>query len=168
MGFRPGWKNLLSLALGGGLIEDRDCWGPLYEAARQAQAAFDSWEHLAASFNIGRRWWGHASPDWEERFHQVVARLLEHQNSPRVGLDWNTDLQPEKHPDLLAQAKSGDAKAQYQLGYKLRHGQGTKQDPMKALVWIERAARQGHLRAQNDLGVMYQLGEGTQPDRIRL
>jgi TPR repeat protein len=44
-------------------------------------------------------------------------------------------------------AASGDADAQYTLGYLYFHGLGTQKSEAQAMNWIQRAAAQGHAKA---------------------
>jgi TPR repeat protein len=63
--------------------------------------------------------------------------------------------------DLIEQAKAGDAKAQYILGYDYYLGQGIAQDYVQAGVWWKKSADQGRPDAQNNLGVLYNSGKGV-------
>ncbi len=44
-------------------------------------------------------------------------------------------------------AASGNADAQYTLGYLYFHGLGTEKSEAQAMNWIQRAAKQGHSKA---------------------
>ncbi len=48
-------------------------------------------------------------------------------------------------------ARSGDADAQYALGYLYYYGIGTTQDRQTGLIWIRKAAAQGQTVAQDAL-----------------
>jgi uncharacterized protein len=63
--------------------------------------------------------------------------------------------------ELIAQAKAGDPKAQYTLGYNYYNGKGTAQDFAQAAVWWRKSADQGYAYAQNNLGVLYNTGKGV-------
>jgi TPR repeat protein len=63
--------------------------------------------------------------------------------------------------DLIEQAKAGDAKAQYKLGYDYYKGHGIAQDYAQAAVWWKKSADQGFAYAQNNLGVLYNSGMGV-------
>lgn len=63
--------------------------------------------------------------------------------------------------DLIEQAKAGDPKAQYTLGYDYYNGKGIAQDFAQAAVWWRKSADQGYAYAQNNLGVLYNLGKGV-------
>ncbi len=63
--------------------------------------------------------------------------------------------------DLIEQAKAGDAKAQYKLGYDYYNGRGIAQDYAQAAVWWKKSADQGFAYAQNNLGVLYNSGKGV-------
>ena len=63
--------------------------------------------------------------------------------------------------DLIEQAKAGDPKAQYRLGYDYYLGHGIAQDYAQAAVWWRKSADQGFAYAQNNLGVLYNSGKGV-------
>jgi TPR repeat protein len=63
--------------------------------------------------------------------------------------------------DLIEQAKAGDPKAQYQLGYDYYRGHGLAQDYAQAAIWWKKSAEQGFASAQNNLGVLYNSGKGV-------
>ena len=52
-------------------------------------------------------------------------------------------------------AESGDANAQFQMGYALFKGEGIEKDVEKGLLWFEKAADQNHEIAQYNLGRYY-------------
>lgn len=58
-------------------------------------------------------------------------------------------------------AETGDANAQYTLGYLHEQGEGIERDLAAALQWYRLAAAQDHLPAQTKLGAMYASGNGT-------
>lgn len=69
---------------------------------------------------------------------------------------------PPVDTDLIEQAKAGDPKAQYTLGYDYYKGRkGTPQDFAQAAVWWRKSADQGFPQAQNNLGVLYNSGQGV-------
>ncbi|HVR36948.1 MAG TPA: tetratricopeptide repeat protein [Methylomirabilota bacterium] len=59
-------------------------------------------------------------------------------------------------------AESGDAAAQFQLGYCYDMGQGAPVDIEAACHWYQRAAAQGHARAQHHLGLAFSNGLGVE------
>ncbi len=63
-------------------------------------------------------------------------------------------------PQIIEQAKEGNAVAQYKLGYAYYLGRGIAQDYTQAAIWWRMAAEQGDPRAQNNLGVLYNSGKG--------
>jgi type VI secretion system protein ImpJ len=156
--------NITSLALVGDLVEPADCWPLLYEAAEAAQTRFRSWRHVAESFDRGRQWWGQGTRASENRFATAVNRLLEHPDSPWRRLDWHTDLDPSRYPDLETQAEAGSAQAQYLLAIRLRHGHGGTIDERAAFSWMVKAANSGHPLARGDLGIMYRSSAGAVSD----
>jgi hypothetical protein len=60
-------------------------------------------------------------------------------------------------------AESGDAAAQYQLGYCHEMGQGVAVDLEAAVHWYLRAANQGHPRSQYHLGLAFAYGGAGVP-----
>jgi TPR repeat protein len=63
-------------------------------------------------------------------------------------------------PQVIEQARAGDAVAQYKLGYDYYLGRGIAQDYAQAAIWWKKAAEQGYPEAQNNLGVLYNSGRG--------
>ena len=61
-------------------------------------------------------------------------------------------------------AKSGNAKAQYNLGLLYEKGDGVSKNLRKAVKWYHRAAEQDHQKAQANLGWMYVNGMGVKED----
>ena len=53
-------------------------------------------------------------------------------------------------------AKSGNANAQYAIGYMYFYGKGVKEDPEMGEVWIKKAARQGQPLARKALALLRQ------------
>lgn len=83
----------------------------------------------------------------------------------------DTDGLPAGLPDavraVIAEARSGNAKAQYNLGMFYLGGRLGDKDPAEAAKWFERAAEQGVANAQFNLGVLHQRGEGVvQNDKL--
>lgn len=65
-------------------------------------------------------------------------------------------------------AVSGDAEAQYELGFAYYWGlRGMPEDAVKAAEWWRKAADQGHLGAQDRLGRAYDSGEGVPKDTVK-
>lgn len=65
---------------------------------------------------------------------------------------------------LIADAKAGDAGAQYLLAFMYAEGQGIEKDMQAALKWYTAAAEQGHSGAQLTLGMMYAEGTAVEKD----
>jgi TPR repeat protein len=61
----------------------------------------------------------------------------------------------------IEMAKTGDARAQHDLGMLYLAGRFVAKDPKEAAAWFEKAALQGLAAAQFNLGVLYQRGEGV-------
>ena len=66
--------------------------------------------------------------------------------------------------DLIVQAESGNALAQYDLGQLYYGGVGVDQDYDQAFKWFDLAANQGFAEAQLLLGFFYSNGFGVQRD----
>src|SRR4051794_7223029 len=66
---------------------------------------------------------------------------------------------------LLQNAESGDAQAQFELGRAYQDGKSVEQNDDKAVEWLHKSADQGNAPAQNAMGVMYALGRGVQRDK---
>src|SRR2546426_1120946 len=64
-------------------------------------------------------------------------------------------------------ADSGDAAAQYGLGWMYYDGDGVPKDAAKAAEWWQKAATQGDAPAQYGLGRMYYKGEGVPKDAAK-
>lgn len=57
-------------------------------------------------------------------------------------------------------AQSGDPDAQFNMGQAYKLGRGVKADPVLAIDWYRKAAKQGHARAEDNLGLlMFQQGD---------
>ena len=67
----------------------------------------------------------------------------------------------------LALAESGDAAAQYYVGYALYKGIGVEQNYEEAVTWLEKAADQDDSRAQYYLGLCYENGTGVEKDEAK-
>ncbi|MBA4147065.1 MAG: sel1 repeat family protein [Verrucomicrobia bacterium] len=63
-----------------------------------------------------------------------------------------------------SRAESGDAEAQFQLGYCYEMGHGTMRNISVATEWYLRAAQQGHSRAQLHIGLAFSNGVGVDWD----
>ena len=66
---------------------------------------------------------------------------------------------PTSFEKLKPLAEQGDAKAQFNLGFLYRIGQGIQQDYHKAYHWYSLAAGQGYPEAQYKIGLMYYKGQ---------
>jgi TPR repeat protein len=65
---------------------------------------------------------------------------------------------------MKAKAESGDADAQFSLGFKHANCDGAAQDYAQAAGWYHKAADQNHSLAQFNLAVMYAKGQGVPKD----
>lgn len=61
-------------------------------------------------------------------------------------------------------AEQGFARAQCNLAYMYKNGEGIEKDYVKAVEWYRKAADQGYARAQNNLGDMYYYAYGVEKD----
>ena len=68
---------------------------------------------------------------------------------------------------LLADAKSGDADAQNNIGCAYDRGDGVEKNFQTAFSWFMRSAEQGNMYAQHNVGLYYRNGLGVEKD-IRL
>lgn len=66
--------------------------------------------------------------------------------------------------ELELQAKSGDANAQYLMGYSFEMGQNNPVNLSKAVKWYKEASANNNPRAQHRLGLMYATGSGVPTD----
>jgi len=60
-------------------------------------------------------------------------------------------------------AESGDADAQYNIGWMYLNGYGLRINDSLALEWWKKASEQGHSDASFSIGMLYSLGEGEVP-----
>lgn len=72
----------------------------------------------------------------------------------------------ERLAQLQKQAESGDANAQFGLGWMYANGKGVPKDAAKAVEWYQKAAAQGIAAAQYSLGSLYAVGEGVPKDWV--
>jgi TPR repeat protein len=61
---------------------------------------------------------------------------------------------------LKPYAESGDAEAQYNIGWMYLNGYGLMMNDSKALEWWKRASDQGYTDASFSIAMLYSLGEG--------
>jgi len=64
----------------------------------------------------------------------------------------------------LAAAQSGDAEAQYDVGYRYEKGRGVDEDEELALEWYRKSAEQGVAKAQYKVGYLYLKGADIEKD----
>ena len=79
----------------------------------------------------------------------------------------------EYFAQLHKEAETGNAEAQFNLGWIYMHGEGytgvifmrdVPRDVARAFDWYQKAAVQGHVNAQYNLGMLYRLGLGVKAD----
>jgi uncharacterized protein len=63
-----------------------------------------------------------------------------------------SEMQKAKFEKTLKQAKSGDAKEQFELSRLYRNGEGVEEDDKEADYWLGKAAENGGAQAQVELG----------------
>lgn len=69
--------------------------------------------------------------------------------------------------ELLQQANSGNAKAQFELALCYARGKGVEKSKELALKWHEKSAKQGYVEAQFALGLYYFFGvDDTQTRKL--
>ena len=85
--------------------------------------------------------------------------------------DFNNGLKAYQSGDFATALKGwrllavqGHARAQNNLGWMYKEGEGVTRDYAEAVKWYREAAEQGHARAQYNLGIMYANGEGVPED----
>jgi len=67
----------------------------------------------------------------------------------------------ESFESLQKRAEAGDAKAQNEVGVRLRTGDGVEKDQVKALEWYRLAAKQGYATAYYNIGAAFYNGDGV-------
>ncbi|MBL1147779.1 MAG: sel1 repeat family protein [Pseudomonadota bacterium] len=70
----------------------------------------------------------------------------------------------EAFEKFITTARAGSAEAQEMVGMMFAQGQGTKQDDVQALRWLERAAQNFQPLAMHHVGVRYFGGQGVKRD----
>jgi hypothetical protein len=98
-------------------------------------------------------------PGSELKSRQISSQAQEPQ--PPAAASSSKDEEPIIDPHVIADARAGDAIAQYKLGYDYYLGKGISQDYIQAAIWWQKAAEQGNASAQNNLGVLYNSGRGV-------
>ncbi|MFG0248129.1 MAG: tetratricopeptide repeat protein [Phycisphaeraceae bacterium JB051] len=73
-------------------------------------------------------------------------------------------VKAENFNSLLQQAMDGDAKAEFEVGYRYDLGEDVKQDFKKAVYWYQRSSNQNYMPAKTNLGWLYQNGLGVEQD----
>jgi TPR repeat protein len=71
-------------------------------------------------------------------------------------------LKAENFNALLQQAMDGDAKAEYEVGYRYDLGQGVEQNFKTAAYWYQRSSDQNYMPAKINLGWLYQNALGVE------
>lgn len=64
----------------------------------------------------------------------------------------------------IENAKKGDEKAQYVVGYMYYKGKGVPKDYIKAAEWYKKSAEGSYTKALNNLAYLYQKGKGVNKD----
>ncbi len=130
-----------------------------------------------------------ANSPWIRRFSAIHSEMQEPQSNNATSAQPTTALAMHRIPaaNLAARAKgqsafngqdyeqalrvwkplaqTGDAEAQYSLGFMYESGWGTQKDYQRAYDWYQRAAQQGHPKAQYNLGLLYFRGLGVDQDK---
>ena len=75
-------------------------------------------------------------------------------------------LVPGSLEELKANAKKGNAEAQFKLGCRYYLGEGVAGDPVEVAKWWRKAAEQNHVEAQYWLGERYANGKGVTKDEV--
>lgn len=74
------------------------------------------------------------------------------------------DADRDRLAELIANAETGDAKVQNELGLRYAKGQGMTTNVADAVKWFRKAADQNLDKAQFNLGVSYATGRGVTKD----
>lgn len=82
----------------------------------------------------------------------------------RFSLPAQTDLSKLPLSELKAQADSGDAAAQFQVGLRYTRGDGVMKDYVEGLKWVRKSAEQDYAEAEWYLGNCYIGGRGLDRD----
>ena len=69
-----------------------------------------------------------------------------------------SDKESQAFAELLQQAQTGDAAAQYKLAVRDSSGNGVAKDDAEALKWFRKSAESGHAMAQVTMGLIYREG----------
>ncbi|MBW8309740.1 MAG: SEL1-like repeat protein [Candidatus Paracaedibacteraceae bacterium] len=93
----------------------------------------------------------------------LIAKLIQESNtthkfSSKIKVLFGEEALPL---ETLEKAKTGDRKAQYEIGLLYANGQGVSQDDEDALNWIRLSAQQNYPKALFKLGVMYEYAQGV-------
>ena len=72
-----------------------------------------------------------------------------------------------KFEDYKSRAETGDAKAQYNLGFCYSNGIGVVKNPVTAVIWWRKSADQGFAEAQHNLADCYAFGDGVTKDYVQ-
>ncbi|MDE3052197.1 MAG: sel1 repeat family protein, partial [Nitrospirota bacterium] len=101
----------------------------------------------------------------QERLKRLEAQFEAIQQAPgRAPASPPSNISAADLQTLLAWAAQGNAKAQFELGYRSDVGKGTPQDYGTAREWYEKSAAQGNAFAQINLGLLYEFGKGVSLD----
>jgi hypothetical protein len=73
----------------------------------------------------------------------------------------------ESLDETRKKAESGDAQAQFNLGFRHAFGTGVPQDYAEAAKWYRLAADQGLAIAQFTIALMYEKGDGVPKDLVQ-
>ena len=95
---------------------------------------------------------------------QMVVEFLRRSSSEaasQVVIEYET---PDEVTEWHRLAESGDARAQYNLGWLYANGYGVELDYEEAVKWYRKSAEQGNATAQYNLAVMYANGYGVELD----
>ena len=112
-----------------------------------------AWLNIAAASALG-------SAERDELAEQMTAGQIAAAQRMARELSERIDVGTDK---TRAEAETGDADAQYWLGWTYRFGQVERND-VEAARWYRAAAEQGHAHAQFTLSAMHVAGEGVPKD----
>lgn len=96
----------------------------------------------------------------------IISLLLQAQNVYADDLDDAIDWMSKgdfakAYCVMRPLAESGNAEAQYNIGWMYHNGYGLRIDNQQALNWWKKAYKQGYTDASFSIGMLYSLGEGN-------
>ena len=76
-------------------------------------------------------------------------------NDYQPAIDYLNKLSQDSFDKLYIDAKSGNAKAQYDLGIKLIQGDGIPKNTTEGLEWIRKSSKHGYKKSRDFMEKLY-------------